>query len=439
MTPTPPHSTDSEQCVLGCLLLQPALLSEAQSQLRVDDFYLPQHREVFVALLQLGRDSKPIDPITVTDAMKAAGTARHLEGQYLSVLMNAVPTVATFSHHVENVRSKAILRELQRLGATIAGKAGAGAADPEELLEEIGRQVVAITRASDSGLASVSALTDEVMAELERRRKGPGGLSGISWGIRRLDELTGGLRPGQLVVVGARPGLGKTALACNVAVRAAVDGGTALLVSLEMSRLELVERLFAYLSRTDSEDLRRGSFSDWNGIWAAKKKLDESGLYVEDQTFRYAALCALARRWRAKTAQRRGLLVVDYLQLAEAESKGQSRERVVADISRGLKQLAKELGVPVLAVSQLNRESEKEKRPPRLSDLRESGQVEQDSDVIVFPHHPEPGRPEGLVEMILAKNRHGPTGIVEAHWSGRFYAFDDVAWNQPGAYQQETA
>jgi replicative DNA helicase len=435
-----PHNIEAEQAVLGAVLIKPSCLHEVASRIPVpDEFYLPAHREIWQAMVAVEKRGAAIDPLTVADELKAYGTLSRIEGgeEYLTRIARDMPTAENVSHYAAIVHAKSTLRRLQLLGGEIAAKAAAGEDDPAALVEYLGQQLVAISRATASELTHVGQLTETFMAELQERVKTKGAPSGFSWGIDTLDAKTGGIKPPLLVVLAARPGLGKSAFAAQIAVNAAADaakrGGTALFFSLEMGRAELVERLFAHLARTDSEKLRTGGF-DWDQLYKAKWRLEQSGLYVEDSVFSFAGISALARRWRAKHPVQRGLIVVDYVQLAEIQYvKGQTRERAVAEISRNLKKLAKELHVPVLAISQLNRRVEEEGRRPRLSDLRESGALEQDADVVVFIHRENREKtPEGPVDLIIAKNRGGQTGIASAHWTGRFYAVDELEppWQQ---------
>jgi replicative DNA helicase len=430
-----PANQDAERAVIGLVLLDPRQFDRV-AEINADSFTAPALREIWSAIVDLHRRGDTADLVAVNGELRTRGSIARIEGGEQAVfdLAGGVPVGIEIERHVQVVREAETLRRLQLLGADVVRRAGSGESSAE-LLEAIGRELSALAGSVPTRLEHVSDVAARVFEALEQRQQS-GGLVGLSWGIRRLDELTGGLRPGNLIVIGARPCLGKTALGDSVVANAALRGAAALIFNLEMVNDETVERLLAYYARIDSDTLRRGTFTDWSGLTGARSKLISSGLYLHDRAVRFGQVCAEARRWRARNSEKPGVVLVDYMQLAEAEQRGQTRERVVAEMSRALKQLAKELSVPVIAVSQLNRQVEADGREPRLSDLRESGSVEQDADVVILILRDKPSTPQGWsagpATLILAKNRNGRSGKVHVHWTGKHYAFDEetTLWEQ---------
>lgn len=416
-----PHSLESEMSVLGGILAFPGRLSEVD--LQVDDFLLPAHRDIFEAMLGLDRRGRAPDVIEVEDTLNARGaTVRHEPG-YLMRLLTAHEIPELMVQRVAAVKNKSILRQV--IAACLdAAEQAKGAADAGDVLDRLGSALARVSSLTADSMVHVGEALPSVLDALEQRSKAVSGVTGVATGIRELDAQTGGFHPEELVVIAARPGVGKTALATQIATNHALHGGAACIFSLEMSTAQLIERQLVNLTRIDQGLVKRGAVADlWEQINAAGGRLCASKIWLDDRAFSIRQIVANARRWRNKIGDAKGVIVVDYLQLAEGQS-GQPRERTIANISLRLKHLAKELKVPVLAVSQLNRKSEQEDREPMLSDLRESGAIEQDADVVIFLYNKEQTK-DGPVEIILAKHRNGERGKFECHWMGKNFLFSD--------------
>lgn len=448
-SPQPPHSLESERSVLGSILLKPSVYPDVAHGLTVDDFFLPVHREIFAVLTELDHRKVPIDIVALEDELKVRGVLQRLDGghDFLIKLASEVPTSENVHSYIRMVQDKAMLRRLVAVAAAIQQKAMAAAEPADKLVEFASQVIYRVTERQIDDFENVSQFVGAASDDIEQRGKRENLGAGVRTGLHEFDCRTGGIRPGEMLVIGARASLGKTALACNLARHVAVDGqGTALMFSLEMGKLELLDRFFADLAKVDTRTLRRGSLStqDWQRVFGAIGRLNRSGLYIADQTYTLDRIRIQGRRWRARHPDRQGILVVDYLQLASEGSGARddgNRAQQVARISRGLKLLAKELKVPIVALSQLNRESDKENREPRLSDLRESGGIEQDADIVLLLHGQRPEEAAkkfppvaqvdpGEITAILAKNRGGSTGNFALGWEPQFSRFSNLSTEQ---------
>jgi replicative DNA helicase len=422
----PPQSLEAEQSVLGALLIDRDAIVEVADFLRAEDFYRPANGSIFAAVLDLYERREPIDIVTVSETLERAGQLETIGGRtYLSSLANQTPTAVHAVPYGRIVERKAVLRNLISAAGRIAG---IGYEDPAEIQEAIDRAerelfTVSQRRVVD-GFSRLSRLLHDAYDRLDYLHAHRGEVSGVRTGFADLDALTTGLQKSDLVVVAARPSVGKTSFALNIAEYAAVhDGKSVGVFSLEMSKEQLVLRLLSSVSNIDSQRLRSGYLEelDFARIAPAMNALSEAPMYIDDTpSISTMELRTKARRLQAESGL--DLVIVDYLQLMQATSTSRDANRVqeVSEISRGLKALARELSVPVIALSQLSRQPEmRESREPRLSDLRESGAIEQDADLVVFlwrekDRPAEEGDEEGeVIKLKLAKHRNGPTGEID--------------------------
>ncbi|HEX7508729.1 MAG TPA: replicative DNA helicase [Polyangia bacterium] len=447
----PPYSIEAERSALGGVLVKPSAFDEMATTITADDFLLPAHREIFAAMLELDKRRQPIDVISLGDELKNRGALARLEnGQaYLIELANSVPTAENIAHYARLVQEKSTLRRLIAACAEIQSRAYGEFGDYEQFLDESERMVFQVAQKNRRENARpVSEIMSEVLENIDARARESKSVTGVPTGFKKLDEITAGFQPENLIIVAARPGVGKTSWALNVASFAALNHKIPVFVfSLEMSKHELIERLLAGEARIDSNRMRRGliEYSEWkNKIYPAGNRISQAPILIDDSPgVNILELRAKARRFRSDPhyfppqkdgPPPLGLIVIDYLQLAHGLGgrREESREREIADISRGLKALAKELHLPIIAVSQLNRSVEKrEDKTPQLSDLRESGAIEQDADIILFIHRDEmynadpSGRGKALLK--IGKNRAGPTGEVDLTFIREYTRFESYA------------
>jgi replicative DNA helicase len=446
-----PHNLEAERSALGGVLVKPSAFDEMATTITADDFLLPAHREIFESMLLLDKRRQPIDVISLGDELKNRGSLGRLEnGQaYLIELANSVPTAENIGHYARLVQEKATLRRLIAACAEIQSRAYGEFGDYEQFLDDAERMVFQVAQKNRRENARpIGEIMSEVLENIDARARESRSITGVPTGFHKLDEITAGLQPENLIIVAARPGVGKTSWALNVATYAALNHNIPILVfSLEMSKHELIERMLAGEARIDSNRMRRGliEYNEWkNKIYPAGNRISQAPILIDDSPgVNILELRAKARRFRSdprffpagkggKTPL--GLVVIDYLQLARGLGgrKEESREREIAEISRGLKALAKELHIPIIAVSQLNRGVEKrEDKTPQLSDLRESGAIEQDADIILFIHRDEMYNADptshGKALLKIGKNRAGPTGEVELTFIREYTKFENYA------------
>jgi replicative DNA helicase len=422
----PPQSAEAEQSVLGSVLIDRDAIIEVAEFLRPEDFYRPGHAQIYAAMLDLFERREPIDIVTVAEVLERGGDLEPVGGRaYLGTLSNQTPTAVHAVQYARIVERKSLLRNL--IGA--AGKiAGIGYEDPAEVQEAIDRAEAELFAVSQrrvaAGFSPLRALLHDAYDRLDYLHAHRGEVSGIRTGFNDLDQLTTGLQKSDLVIVAARPSVGKTSLALNIAEHASVrDRRSVGIFSLEMSKEQLVLRLLSSVAKIDSQRLRTGFLEelDFARIAPAMNELSEAAIYIDDTpNITTMELRTKARRLQAEAGL--DLLVVDYLQLMQASSTSRDANRVqeVSEISRGLKALARELKVPVVALSQLSRQPEmRESKEPRLSDLRESGSIEQDADLVIFLWREkdrgsdDQGVDGEVVKLKLAKHRNGPTGEID--------------------------
>lgn len=434
-----PQSLEAEQSVLGAMLIDSRCVGDVIGMLRPEEFYLQQNREIFETIYTMFNFSQPIDPVTVLDKMKERGVFDEQQTtNYLAQLMEITPTAANVKQYAAIVRDKAMLRNLSQTASEINETVFEGVGTAEEILEAAEKKVFALRKnnANDS-MERIGTVLLKVFDRLTELYESDSAIPGLSTGIHDLDKIISGLNKSDLLLIAARPGMGKTSMALNIALNVAKSNPkTVAFFSLEMSKEQLAMRLLSNESFVDNNKLLTGQLDeeDWSKLGIASSALSQTDIRVDDNpTITVAEMNAKCRRM-----DNLGLVLIDYLQLmTSAGSKqnysGENRQQVVSDISRSLKIMAKELNVPVICLSQLSRanESRTDKRP-MLSDLRESGAIEQDADEVIFLYRddyynkesPEPN----VAEAIIAKNRHGATGTVKLQWLPQYTTFADREW-----------
>ncbi len=436
---TPPQDVAAEQSVLGGMLLSKDAIADVVEILRPGDFYRPAHAIIFETILDLYGRGEPADPVTVTAALTDAGLINRVGGMtYVHDLVHTVPTAANTAYYARIVADRAILRRLVEAGTRIVqlgyGAAGAGR-DTADVVDLAQQAVYEVTeRRVSEDVQSLAEMLQPTLDEIEAMGSREGQLIGVPTGFADLDRLLHGLHPGQLIVVAGRPGLGKSTVALDFARHASIRHGlTSAIFSLEMSKVEIVTRVLSAEARVPLHVLRSGQLSDddWTRLARRMGEISEAPLFIDDTpNLTLMEIRAKARRLRQRHDLR--LLVVDYLQLMSSPRKVESRQQEVSELSRGLKLLAKEIECPVVAVAQLNRgpEQRTDKRP-QLADLRESGAIEQDSDVVILLHRDDYYDKEspraGEADFIVAKHRNGPTGTVTVAAQLHYSRFVDMA------------
>jgi len=436
----PPQNIEAEQSVLGAILLDNDAINQAIEILTAEDFYRESHREIFRAMVALSERNQPVDAITLTDALRTGGVLEAVGGAgYIAELAACVPTAANAGHYARIVREKALLRSLASIATEIASGAYDSPPNVDEYLDESEHKIFEISeRRIRQSFYSMPELTRESIKLLERLYERKELVTGVPTGFLDLDRLTAGLQPSDLIVIAARPSMGKTALALNIAAHAATECDPRLgvaLFSLEMSKEQLVLRMLCAEGRVDSSRARAGYLGerDFPKLAQAAARLSEAPIFIDDSSDTSPiVLKAKCRRLMRERNANLGLIIVDYLQLMRSARPGESREKEIAEISRSLKALAKELKVPVVALSQLNRQVEtRPDRRPLLADLRESGAIEQDADVIAFIYRDEmyhrDSKEPGVAEIIIAKQRNGPTGTAKLTYLTQFTRFENYA------------
>ncbi len=433
---TLPNSIESERAVLGAVLLDDRAIFPATEVLTVDDFYLESHREVFRAMLALAEEGTCIDLFTVREELRRRNKEEAAGGPaYLASLTDGLPRGLNIGHYARTVREKATSRQLIQLSNEVMSRCYEGEERPAEILEKAESRIFRIaSREINGGFQPARELTDAAYKEIEEAAKHKGPVSGIDTGFADLNRMTSGLHNQNLVVVAARPGLGKTSFCLNIACRAAIrDGKHVGIFSLEMSKLEIMKRMISAESEVEAQRIQSGYLSreDWERIGRTTASLSEAPMYIDDSA-NLTMLQVRAKAQRLALEHGIDLLIVDYLQLVSGSGKRyENRTQEVTEISRGLKNLAKELDIPVIAVSQLNREVERRSggRRPQLSDLRESGAIEADADLVLFISREEAADPSGdhaVADITIGKQRNGMTGSFQLSFRRRITKFSDL-------------
>ncbi len=429
----PPHNVEAEESVLGSVLLSIDAANLVMDKLEPDDFYVPAHQAIFEAILGLYNQNQPIDAVTVSDALRRAEELDKVGGvTYLTRLLDAVPTASNVEYYAGIVEEHSLRRRMMSAGARVSELAMRTDSELAHVLDEAEATVLRVAQKRiGSGLEPLGPLFTPTLEAIEEMEATGAELTGISTGFRDLDRKLAGLQRANLVIVAARPSMGKSALALNIASNIALACGPVAVFSLEMSRDEIVQRLLCSIGRVDSMKLRTGQLGPlWQKVVGAASRMYKAPLYVDDAA-NVTVTEIRAKCRRLKRQHGLELIVVDYLQLMQGNNR-ENRQQEIAEISRSLKNLARELDVPIIACSQLNRslEARTDKRP-QLGDLRESGAIEQDADVVMFIYRQEYYEPadieaKGLAEVIVAKHRSGSTGRVNMTFLPEFTLFADL-------------
>ena len=447
----PPHNLDAERGIIGAILLNPIICDDIAVIVRDSDFYAESNRVIFKHLIAMHSSGAGIDTLLLVEHLKTAGDLEVVGSEaYLAELMTSVHVTVHAEHYARIVRDKAVLRELINTSAGILHDAYESEHTPRELVSKAEEQIFAINDARSGNQAvSMHDVLMEAFRIIDARMKG--GTDGIPTGFAEIDNMTGGLHGSELVIVAARPSMGKTAFATNIADHVAVDQKkTTIFFSLEMARVELAQRMLCSRGQVDAHKLRAGylSAAENQALAKASGELSVAPLYIDDSPSRTVTeIAAVARR--IKRQNDLGLIVIDYLGLIEPDNPSDPRQEQVAKIARRLKGLARELNVPVICLAQLNRATEMTKdNRPRLSNLRESGAIEQDADVVMFVHREEYYHKRetaeemgvvGQAEIIIAKQRNGPVGEVKLAWISQYTLFANLAEADPGEYTEFTS
>ncbi len=434
----PPQNIEAEQSILGGILLENSAINSALEILSKNDFYSEAHRRIFSVIVELSERNEPVDIITLSNALKDKNMLDSVGGSaYIASLVDNVPSAANVANYAKIVKEKAILRGLISSATDIINSCYEPGSDVDLVLDKAEHSIFEISenkvRPSFFPIREIVKDSFRSIEDLFARKEL---ITGVPTGFEKIDDLTSGLQKSELIIIAGRPSMGKTAFALNIAQYAALEGQTtAAIFSLEMSKEQLAFRLLASDAKVDSQRLRKGFLgeTDWPKLTTAAGRLSEAPIFIDD-TAAITVLEMKAKSRRLKADQGLGLIIVDYIQLMRSGSYRESREQEISEISRSLKALAKELNVPVVALSQLNRKVEdRTNRRPQMADLRESGAIEQDADVIAFIYRDEvynksDDNPEkGIAEIIIAKQRNGPTGTVKLAFLEKFTAFENLA------------
>ena len=431
-----PHSTEAEQSVIGAMIMDGEAIMVASEIICGDDFYNRQYGVVFDAMTELSDEGKPVDLVTLQDRLREKDVPPEVSSlEFIGNLVTSVPTSANIKYYANIVAEKATLRRLIRLNEEIANTCYAGKESLEAILEDTEKRVFDLVQRRNTGeFVPIRQIVMNAMDQIEKASKNDGNVTGIATGFIDLDYKTAGMQPADLILIAARPSMGKTAFVLNIAEYVAFKSNeTVAIFSLEMSKEQLVNRLFSMESRVDSQKLRTGNLSDmdWEKLIESAGVIGKSNLIIDDTPgINIPTMRSKCRKYKLEHDLK--LIIIDYLQLMSGSGRGSdSRQQEISDISRSLKALARELKVPVVALSQLSRAVEQ--RPdhrPMLSDLRESGAIEQDADVVMFiyrdDYYNKDTERKGISEIIIAKQRNGPIGTVELAWLPDFTKFANL-------------
>jgi replicative DNA helicase len=436
----PPHSDDAEKSLLGAILLDGDVLGDVLPLVRAEDFYATAHQRLYEACAALFQRGSRVDAVLIKEELRRTGALDAIGGEpYLAQLVAHVPSPAGAEEYARIVSDKAVARNLLHLCTNLQAAAYEGSTPGAELLDFAENQIFALGRgAADTETVGIREILNETFGEIELLLHNGGALTGLSTGFLQLDEMTAGLQAGDLVIVAGRPAMGKTTFTnCIVDHVGVVEKKPVAVFSLEVSRKHLVRNMLCARARVQLQKVRRGVLdaADLDKLTRAAGELMEAPIFVDDSSFT-SAVQVRAKARRLKQKHGLSLVVIDYLQLMET-GKAENRQQEIAQLSRALKTMARELQVPVIAISQLNRSVEsREDRRPRMSDLRESGALEQDADVILFLYREEQYRQteenRGRAEVIIAKQRHGPTDTVPLHFFGDILRFENATFREVG-------
>ena len=431
-----PHSVEAEQSVIGAMLMDRDAIIAASETVVADEFYQRQYGVMFETMVELFNEGQPVDLVTLQNRLKEKDVPPEISSlEFIRDLITAVPTSANIKYYANIVAEKSVLRRLIRLMEEIANNCYAGKDSVEVIMEETEKKVFDLVQRRNTGdFVPIREVVMNAMDKIEKSSHNSGGVTGIATGFIDLDYRTAGMQPSDLVLIAARPSMGKTAFVLNIAQYVAFHSGDCVAIfSLEMSKEQLVNRLFAMESKVDSQHLRTGNLSDleWEKLIESAGMIGQSKLIIDDTPgISIAEMRSKCRKFKLEMDLK--MIIIDYLQLMSGSGRGtDSRQQEISDISRSLKALARELSVPVLALSQLSRAVEQ--RPdhrPMLSDLRESGAIEQDADVVMFIYRDDYYNPDtekkGIAEINIAKQRNGPIGTIDLVWLPEFTKFANL-------------
>lgn len=428
----PPHSLEAEQSVLGAMILDKEAINTAIEIIRPDDFYKEANKEIFESILLLFNKNEPVDLITLSEELKRRGTLENTGGvTYLANLSSGVATTANTKYYCKIVEEKAILRRLIRASDEVIAKSYEDSDEVNSIIETAEKSIFDITQGRNrEGFSPISEVLLSSFSQIEERAANQGALTGLTTGFTDLDHKISGLQKADLILLAARPSMGKTAFGINIATNAALKAGAQVAIfSLEMSKEQLVQRMISATAHVDLQKIISGSLAEdeWIQIINSMSPLSQAGVYIDD-TPGISLMEMKAKCRRLKIEKGLDLVMIDYLQLMQLEGKQESRQQEISSISRGLKALAKEMECPVIALSQLSRAPElRSDHRPILSDLRESGAIEQDADIVMFlyrdEYYHEDSELKNIGEVIIAKHRNGPTGNLELVWKGEYTKF----------------
>ena len=432
----PPQNISAEQAALGSMLLQEDAILHGVDILRPEDFYKKSHQIIFKCILELFEKSRGVDLVTLTEELNRVNLLEEIGGvTYLTNLINSVPTAANIEYYIKIIEEKSILRNLINSATKIISMGYEEKEDAKVLLDKAEHLVFEISQRNiKQSFVSIKELITDSYEKIEDLYHREEFITGVSSGFDEFDEITTGFQPSEFIVIAGRPAMGKTAFCMSVAQYASISKNTPIAIfSLEMSKSQLVQRMLFSEARIDAQNLRKGRLAekDWAPLSNAAGRLSSAPIFIDD-TAGITCLEIKAKARRLKAQHNLGLVIIDYLQLIASAGRVENRQQEISEISRSLKGLARELNVPIIAVSQLSRAVEQRiERRPRLSDLRESGAIEQDADLVVFIYREEYYKPKtekkGIAEVIISKQRNGPTGKVELTFVKEYAKFEDLA------------
>ncbi|WP_037366767.1 replicative DNA helicase [Selenomonas sp. FOBRC6] len=431
----PPQSIEAELSVLGAMMLKKEAVTQAIELLRSDEFYRQAHRVVFEAMESLVREGEPVDIVTVTESLRKSGLLEQVGGiTFLANLTNSVPSTANLAHYAKIVKEKAILRSLIDVSTEIAGMAYEGSEDIAVQLDGAEQKILAIAGGRTIGaFTPIKDVVFDAMDRVNQLAQSKGGITGLSTGLASLDSVTRGLQKSDLIIVAARPAMGKTAFVLNLATHVALQGGTVAFFSLEMPREQLMHRIFCAEGQIDATHLARGELDEeeWSRLVKVADRMIKTNLYFDD-TSSTTVMDIRTRARRLKAERGLDLIAIDYLQLIQAPGRAENRTLAVAEMTRSLKVLARELSVPIIVLSQLSRATEgRSDKRPMLSDLRESGSIEQDADIVMFlyreDYYNQDTENANITELSIAKHRNGATDTVKMFFQKEYTRFRDLA------------
>ncbi|MBW2612177.1 MAG: replicative DNA helicase [Deltaproteobacteria bacterium] len=434
----PPQNLEAEESILSAILLDNSTLLDVLETLISEDFYRSAHAKMFAAITELFEKNEPVDLVTLANILKEKGQLDEVGGAtYLAKLVDTAPLAVNAQHYARIIRDKASLRQLIERSNEIATRCFEDSGDVDDVIDFAEKAIFEIAgNKNKKSFYPLSQIIGQNIDALEERQGNKTLVTGVSTGFSRLDNLTSGFQNSDLIILAARPSMGKTALALNIARNAAIDANTPVVVfSIEMSKEQLSMRMLCSEARIDSSRLRSGFFSreDWVSLTNAAEVLSDAEIYIDDSPD-LSAMAIRAKARRLKMDKNIGLVIIDYLQLMKGRASAERRDLEISEISRSLKALAKELDIPVVALSQLNRKlEERHDKRPQLSDLRESGALEQDADVVAFIYRDEVYNKDennpnkGIAELLLKKQRNGPTGEVKLAFISTYTRFEDLA------------